>query len=121
MPLSGLWGTGGPLAGGVGRAELGGVAAPLTARSEGGDLGLRGDSGLEALASFKELLASAVETVNDLQMNADRMTRKLATGEVKDIHSVMIAVEEANIALELTVQIRNKVVDAYQEIMRMQV
>jgi flagellar hook-basal body complex protein FliE len=71
--------------------------------------------------SFKDMLAQALDTVNNLQINADRMAQKLATGEAKDIHEVLMAVEEVNIGLQLTMQIRNKIIEAYQEIMRMQV
>jgi flagellar hook-basal body complex protein FliE len=56
-----------------------------------------------------------------MQTRADRLTEKLAAGEVRDIHQVMIAVEQVNIALQLTMQVRNKVIESYQEIMRMQV
>lgn len=73
------------------------------------------------IGSFKDVFSDALNKVNDLQNNADDMKVKLATGEVNDIHTVMIASEKASLALQLTVQIRNKLVDAYQEIMRMQV
>jgi flagellar hook-basal body complex protein FliE len=73
------------------------------------------------LKSFSNLLEEAISKVNTLQNKADQMMEKLATGEVKDLHQVMIALEEANLALQLTLQIRNKVVEAYQEIMRMQI
>jgi flagellar hook-basal body complex protein FliE len=75
----------------------------------------------DAISSFKEIFTDAINNVNGLQNEADNMKVKLATGEVNDIHSVMIASEKASLALQLTVQIRNKLVDAYQEIMRMQV
>jgi flagellar hook-basal body complex protein FliE len=73
------------------------------------------------LKSFSNLLEEAISEVNTLQNRADQMMEKLATGEVKDLHQVMIALEEANLALQLTLQIRNKVIEAYQEIMRMQI
>ncbi|MGB3261796.1 flagellar hook-basal body complex protein FliE, partial [Paenisporosarcina sp.] len=50
----------------------------------------------------------------------DKLTNQLVTGEVKDIHEVMIASQKASLSLQLTVQVRNKVVEAYQEVMRMQ-
>ncbi len=75
----------------------------------------------ETLEGFKDVLGSAIETVNDLQRNADRLAQELACGELEDVHQAMIAVEEVNVALQLTIQIRNKIVEAYQEIMRMQV
>ncbi|RKY86908.1 flagellar hook-basal body complex protein FliE, partial [candidate division KSB1 bacterium] len=46
---------------------------------------------------------------------------KLLTGEIKDVHDVMVAVEKANTSFELMMEIRNKMLDAYREIMRMQV
>ncbi|PIU61622.1 MAG: flagellar hook-basal body complex protein FliE [Armatimonadetes bacterium CG07_land_8_20_14_0_80_40_9] len=67
------------------------------------------------------MLGKALDKVNDLQNNADEMMKRLAAGEVKDIHRVMIAVEEASLSLQLTMQIRSKIIDAYQEIMRMPV
>ena len=71
--------------------------------------------------SFKDLLSNALDKVNRVQHNADAAIKKFSTGEIEDIHQVMIAVEEANLALKLTIQIRNKILESYQEIMRMQV
>ncbi len=71
--------------------------------------------------SFSELLKAAIERVNALQNESAEMNKKLALGEVEDIHQVMIAGEKAAIALELTIEIRNKVVEAYQSIMRLNV
>jgi flagellar hook-basal body complex protein FliE len=71
--------------------------------------------------SFQKMLGDSLNKVNTLQSNADEMLKKLAAGEVKDIHDVMIAVEKAGIAFQLTMQIRNRVIEAYQEIMRMQI
>lgn len=86
------------------------------------ELSRRHATGAQAtLEDFKEMLDNAIDTVNDLQRNADKLTQKLATGELKDLHQVMIAVEEVNVALQVTMQIRNKIVEAYQEVMRMQV
>ncbi len=71
--------------------------------------------------SFGSVLKKAVEEVNSLQIKADESIEMLATGEVTDVHEVMIAVNKANIAMELMLEIRNKIADAYQEIMRMPV
>lgn len=60
------------------------------------------------------------ETANNLS-EADRLTRASAAGGPVDLHDVMIAMEKADISLRLLVQVRNKALDAYQEIMRMQV
>lgn len=56
-----------------------------------------------------------------MQAAADQAVWRLAAGQADNLHEVMIAVERASIALELTIAIRNKLVEAYQEIMRMQV
>lgn len=81
-----------------------------------------GGAGADALVgSFGQVLSNALNQVNALQHRADAMARGVATGEVRDLHQVMIAAQEAGLAFELTMQIRNKIVDAYQEIMRMQV
>lgn len=72
-------------------------------------------------ADFEDYLKKYLDKVNDVQINADNATQELLTGDAKDIHQVLIATEEARLSLELAVQIRNKFVDAYQEIMRMQI
>ncbi len=72
-------------------------------------------------SGFSDFLKNAVDEVNTLQQQADEMKTKLVTGDVDDIAQVMIAAEKANLAFQLTVQIRNKVLEAYQEVMRMQV
>ena len=71
--------------------------------------------------SFGKLLSDALEQVNKTQAAAERAAADLAAGKTTDIHNVMIATEKASLAIQLTVQVRNKVVEAYQEIMRMQV
>ncbi len=70
---------------------------------------------------FSDLLKKAVDEVNTLQQQSADMKTKLVTGEIDDVLPVMIAAEKANLAFQLTVQIRNKVIEAYQDIMRMQV
>jgi flagellar hook-basal body complex protein FliE len=72
-------------------------------------------------SGFVETLKAAVEDVNKTQLDADKAVERLQTGESKNLHEVMIAMEEADISLRLTVQMRNKALEAYQEIMRMQV
>ena len=71
--------------------------------------------------SFSQVLERFVGDVNALQSKASESIEKLATGEISDVHQVMIAVEEANTAMEFMLEIRNKIVEAYQEIMRMPV
>ena len=71
--------------------------------------------------SFGEILKSHLAEVNHLQTSADASAQNLASGQDKDIHNTMIAMEKADVAFQLTMQVRNKVLEAYQEIMRMQV
>jgi len=70
--------------------------------------------------SFKDLLKGLVDQVDSLQKDADVSIKGLVTGETTDIHDVTIKMEEAGIAFELMMQIRNKLVDAYQQIIKMQ-
>ncbi len=71
--------------------------------------------------SFADVLNESIMKVNDIQKGADVMVQKLALGEVEDVSEVSIAVEKAELALRLMVQIRDKLVDAYQQIARMSV
>jgi flagellar hook-basal body complex protein FliE len=70
---------------------------------------------------FKESLKSALQQVNDLQLHAGDQVNRLVAGEQVDLHEVMISSEEAAIAFELMLEIRNKLVEAYQELQRMHV
>jgi len=71
--------------------------------------------------SFKSLVKDAIGEVNHLQNHADQLAVKVASGDIEDVHQAMIAMQKAKLALDLTIQVRNKVIDAYTEIMRMQV
>jgi flagellar hook-basal body complex protein FliE len=70
---------------------------------------------------FGETIKSALSGVNDLQVDADKLAQKLAVGDPVEIHQAMIAMQKASTALQFTIQVRNKIIDAYQEVMRMQV
>lgn len=74
-----------------------------------------------AADQFGSLLTEALAKVEAAQHQASDAAQRLATGEIRDVAEVMIASEKATLALQLTVQVRNKVVEAYQEIMRMPV
>lgn len=71
--------------------------------------------------SFKDKLIEAINKVNETEKNADAKTIALVKGEEVNLHDVMISAQKANIALETTVQVQKKAVDAYNEIMRMQI
>lgn len=69
--------------------------------------------------SFMDTLKSVVQDVNNLQLEAKSMEEAFVRGELEDLHQVTIAQEKARIALELMLEIRNKLLEGYQEIMRM--
>ncbi len=71
--------------------------------------------------NFQDTLSSAINNVNQLQKASDKEMQRLSTGQTDNVADVMIAAEKADIALRLMVQVRNKMIDAYQEIMKMQV
>ena len=72
-------------------------------------------------ASFGKMLKGSLERVNQLQNEADTSIDNLANGSQTDIHQTMIAVEKADVSFELLMQIRNKLIAAYDKIMRMPV
>jgi len=69
--------------------------------------------------NFKETLAGFLKDVNSMQSQADISVQKLAAGEITDVHQVMNAAEEAKIAFNMMMEMRNKVMTAYEEVMRM--
>jgi len=66
-------------------------------------------------------LKNSMEEVNQLQNEADRSIEQLVAGESKNLHETMIAMEKANISFRLMMEVRNKIIEAYQDVMRMQV
>jgi flagellar hook-basal body complex protein FliE len=81
--------------------------------------GTNGDT--SAGDSFQKLLGDAIGSLSKLQAEADSSAARLAAGEQVELHEVLLAAERATIAFQLTVQVRNKLIEAYQEVMRMQV
>jgi flagellar hook-basal body complex protein FliE len=82
--------------------------SPLTSAGSGG-------------ANFVNVLQNAVDEVNGKMQAADAAKSGLLTGDTTNIHQAMIAMQESNISLSLMVEVRNKLVESYQELMRMQV
>lgn len=72
-------------------------------------------------ASFKDTLNSALGDVNQAMQAADQVSRDFTAGKAGNLHDVMIAMEKAEVQLRTLTAVRNKVMDAYQEVMRMQV
>ncbi len=75
----------------------------------------------EPVKSFGEYLSDSLKKVNELELESERMNEALATGRIEDVSQVVVAAQKAEIALQLTLQLRNRATAAYQEIMRMQV
>jgi flagellar hook-basal body complex protein FliE len=71
--------------------------------------------------NFKDTLSKFVQSVNDLQTKAADTETSFLKGDITDVHQVMISVEEASVAFELLMEIRNKLLDSYQQIIRMSV
>ena len=85
------------------------------------DINLEELGDIKSAKSFTELLTENLSKVNQMQNEANKAIQKLASGESKNIHETMLAVEKADIAFKTMNQIRGKLIDAYKEIMRMQV
>ncbi len=85
-------------------------AAALDARTKGPGKG-----------GFEDMLKESLDKVNNLQAEADKKIEGLVAGRGADLHDTMIAVEKADLSFNLMVQVRNKLLAAYEEIMRMQV
>ena len=71
-------------------------------------------------ASFGQWLKESIESVNKMQTESDSAALKLVNGENKDIHGTMIAMQKASTSMSLMMEVRNKIISAYEEIKRMQ-
>lgn len=71
--------------------------------------------------SFGEILSDAISQVDELQKNSEIKSEQLAVGEIDELHEVVIATEKAELALNLTMEIRNQLVQTHDELMRMQI
>lgn len=92
-------------------------------------VGISADAGVRDLSpvqrtrfdEFARWLEGEVRVLDTQLQGAETSLRGLAVGETRSVHDVMIALEQARLSFELAVQVRNKALEAYQEIMRMQV
>ncbi len=71
--------------------------------------------------NFGDILKDAINNLNNIQKEADEKMVAFAKGEIKSIHDVTISVSKADIALSLAIEIRNRILEAYREITRMQI
>lgn len=73
----------------------------------------------EQKPSFQEVLSDAFGQVDGMQKKADEMVIDFSKGHIDNLHDVMVAIDKADIGLKLTVEIRNKLLDAYREVMNL--
>ncbi len=115
--LPGLWSTGsGPLTAAsqaAGPTTLGGIQMPADLAQAGGVA--------PAGSSFSSMLGQFVSEVNQQQLAATQTVNAVQSGQNIPLNHAMIAMEEANVSFQLMVEVRNRLLDSYQEIMRMQV
>jgi len=98
--------------------RLGSLPVPAAAGADGARPGAAAPAGK---ASFGEVLKDSLAQVNSLQHEADAAIQSLATGGTATLHDTMLAVQKAELSFRLMMQVRNKIVEAYQEVLRMQV
>jgi flagellar hook-basal body complex protein FliE len=70
--------------------------------------------------NFADLLQSALQEVNQAQHSAEQEARNLMGGEATDIHSAILAVQKADVSFQMMMAVRSKLIEAYREVMRMQ-
>ena len=80
----------------------------------------RDPNSLDETKSFECLLSDSMKSVNDLQMESDKLIQRLATGDVDDISEVVLASSRAELAMRMLMEVRNKLLEAYQQISRIQ-
>lgn len=98
------------------------MAMPITGVGSAGSLPLTGTSGAGSrTGDFQKLFESAVNKVEGMRVNAEQSAERFLSGESEELHQTALATQRAEIAFDLFLQVRNKVVQAYQEVMRMQV
>lgn len=84
-------------------------------------LGLFETAHTEKTTSFQDMLSNAIKNVDSLEKASEDYSVKLASGQLDNIHEAMIAAQKADVSMQYMIQIRNKVLDAYREITRMQI
>ena len=89
-------------------------------KSDSAKLKKTADSSLDGIKPFESLLSESIRGVNDLQIESDKLIERLATGDVDDISEVVLASSRAEVALRMLMEIRNKLLEAYQQISRIQ-
>jgi flagellar hook-basal body complex protein FliE len=100
--------------------QINAIAIP-TVPSAGRAAAVSSTAGGASSSGFIDTLQQAIGKANDIQVEADQATEALMTGQTQNIHQTMVALQEADVSFQLMMQIRNKLVSAYEEIQRMQI
>jgi flagellar hook-basal body complex protein FliE len=100
---------------------ISGVTSGIAPIADAAPVGSAGTTGTAGKPGFMDSLKSAIGNVNDAQMEASRAVDALMTGDTQDIHRTMVAMQQADVSFQLMMQVRNKLVAAYEEIQRMQI
>ena len=79
-----------------------------------------GSAGTDGGLGFGDLLKQALQEVNQTSGQAEEEARNLMTGQSADMHSAMLAVQKADLSFQMMMAVRSKLIDAYREVMRMQ-
>ena len=101
--------------------QINGVTAGIASIADVATIGSKGVTGGAGGPGFVDSLKSAIGNVNDAQKEASRAVDALMTGDTQDIHRTMVALQQADVSFQLMMQVRNKLVAAYEEIQRMQI
>lgn len=80
---------------------------------------LENEAAANGTRSFGQVLSDQLQEVNQTQLQADDAIKQLAAGKNKNIHETMLMIEKADSSFRLMMQVRNKIIDAYREVMRM--
>ncbi|MFQ5780758.1 MAG: flagellar hook-basal body complex protein FliE [Nitrospiria bacterium] len=94
---------------------------PIGPKTINGPAGIRPEAATKGEKPFLETLKKSIDETNALQLRADQAVADLATGKTQDLHQTMIAIEKADVSFQLMMQVRNKILSAYEEITRMQI
>ncbi len=100
------------------RSRIGGPEAPQAPEIPGA---AGGDSSSTDGSSFQNMLKNGLDKVNEAQSQADHAVKEMVAGRTQNIHETMLLLEKADMTYKMAMQVRNKIIDAYREVMKMQV
>ena len=101
-----------------------GVLAALPRTQALGDdamMGAAGAAGVQPSSSFSQLVSEGVSKVNQQLLGSQQDLQTLAMGDAQNLHQIMIRLEESRLSFQLMMQVRNRLLESYQDIMKMQI